>query len=112
MPIGVALPDDAMDEFTHGKPWSNTKLPPDQNEGHCIYLTGYTATGPTCITWGGYQALTWAWLTKYCDEAYFVLDDPANPKYNEVLDHDVLHAHLEGCRSANSFWRHNRFLWK
>ena len=27
-----------------------------------------------CVTWGRKQQITWAWLSKYCDEAYAIFD--------------------------------------
>ena len=38
--------------------------------GDYIYVPGYTAQGPVCVTWGRKQQMTWAWLDEYCDEVY------------------------------------------
>jgi hypothetical protein len=42
--------------------------------GHYVYVPGYTPSGPVCVTWGRKQQITWAWLDKYCDEAYAIFD--------------------------------------
>ena len=38
--------------------------------GDYIYVPGYTAQGPVCVTWGRPQQMMWAWLGEYCDEVY------------------------------------------
>lgn len=93
--VGVALPDNAMDYFTAGKAWSNTSQRPDPNEGHCIVFTGYTPKEITAITWAQYQLLTDAWAKKYLDEAFFVVDDPNNPRLRKYIDHAAVRRHLE-----------------
>jgi hypothetical protein len=95
IPIGVNLPDDAMDEFTRGKPWSTTRRPPDPDEGHCVYLTGWTKAGPTAITWAQYQQLSWAWLKKYGDEAWTVFDNLDQPRFRNAIDHAAVRRYLE-----------------
>jgi hypothetical protein len=36
--------------------------------GDYIYVPGYTAQGPVCVSWSPQQQMTWAWLDKYGDE--------------------------------------------
>ena len=50
------------------------------NGGHCIVAVGYTAEGLLCVTWGTIVLVTWAFLTKYCDEAWALLT-------NEIVEH-------------------------
>ncbi len=88
--IGVQLPITAQNQNV----WDVPQNPGPNDEpgswgGHAIYLVGYDTrdTGSvfpnpqspapstqsptfTCITWGKLKRLTWAWLEKYCDEAY------------------------------------------
>ena len=67
--IGVELPLDAQDQDV----WDVTTGPggePASWGGHAIYLVGYDALTLTCITWGAPKKMTWAWLAKYCSEAY------------------------------------------
>lgn len=70
--LGVQLPDNAMDAFNAGQPWSDTT---DTNieGGHCIVLVAYDPTYFTAITWGAKQLLTPAWFETYADEAYAVI---------------------------------------
>lgn len=71
---GFALPDTFWDEFNKGKAWSKTTMPPNPYNGHCVLITGYTKTYLTCITWARRQRMTWKFFTKYCDEAYGIID--------------------------------------
>lgn len=66
--IGVSLPKSAMDAFLNGKDWV---VADDYNilGGHDIPCVGYDADGMTCITWGKYQRMSWAWYATYCHEA-------------------------------------------
>ena len=41
--------------------------------GHCVNLCGYDPWWLTCISWGKIVRMSWAWLQKYCDEAYACL---------------------------------------
>jgi hypothetical protein len=71
---GFALPDSAMQTFLDGKPWIDTSDTRNFENGHCVYICAYDATGPTCITWGKRQKMSWEFFGKYCDEAYGVID--------------------------------------
>ncbi|MGE5617023.1 MAG: hypothetical protein ACM3X5_08920 [Bacillota bacterium] len=73
--IGVQLPISAQAQTGHV--WDVTTGPnavPGSWGGHYVYVVGYDPTGPVCITWGRKQQMTWAWLDKYCDEAYAIFD--------------------------------------
>ena len=75
--IGVSLPKTAQAEIQTGQPWATTTGPgstPNSWGGHYVFVCGYTPAGPVCITWGRKQQITWAWLHKYCDEAYAIFD--------------------------------------
>ena len=75
--LGVQLPKDAQNQIQTGQPWDVTNGPgstPGSWGGHYIYVPGYTPVGPVCVTWGRKQQMTWAWLEKYCDEAYAIFD--------------------------------------
>jgi hypothetical protein len=45
-------------------------------DGDYIYVPGYTAQGPVCVTWGPKQQMTWAWLGKYCGEVHGSRPEP------------------------------------
>lgn len=75
--LGVQLPNSAKAQIQAGQPWDVTSEPgsePGSWGGHYVYVSGYTPAGPVCITWGRKQQMTWAWLEKYCDEAYAIFD--------------------------------------
>lgn len=75
--LGLQLPMSAQAELQTGQPWSSTSGPGSGRGtwgGHYVYVPGYTKDGPVCVTWGQKQQMTWAWLDKYCDEAYAVFD--------------------------------------
>ena len=71
------LPLAAQKQIQTGQPWEVTTGPgsaPGSWGGHYVYVSGYTAKGPMCVTWGRKQQMTWAWFAKYCDEAYATFD--------------------------------------
>ena len=75
--LGVQLPTAAQAQVQTGQPWSVTTGPdakPGSWGGHYIFVPGYTALGPVCVTWGRKQQMTWDWLNKYCDEAFAIFD--------------------------------------
>ncbi len=97
--LGLSLPLSAQPEFEAGKPWAIVNGPdsaPGSWGGHYVYVTGYTALGPTCVTWGRKQRMTWAFFAKYCDEAYAVIDALDTPKKRRALDR----AKIEGFLKA------------
>ena len=51
-----------------------------------MYITGYDPFGPTCVTWGKKQPMSWKFFGKYCDEAYAVIDALNTPKKRRLLD--------------------------
>jgi hypothetical protein len=75
--IGVSLPKDAKTQIHTGQIWDVTTgsgSTPDGWGGLYVYVPGYTPVGPVCVTWGRKQQISWAWLDKYCDEAYAIFD--------------------------------------
>jgi hypothetical protein len=42
-----------------------------------------TRPAARCVTWGRKQQMTWAWLEKYCDEAYAIFD--AKNRFKKAL---------------------------
>lgn len=73
--LGIAMPDTWAKELDAGKPWTDTSLPPNPYNGHCVFVHGYDPKHVTCITWGKKQKMTWEWFMKYVDEAYSCIDD-------------------------------------
>ena len=70
--IGFEVPQSAVDQFNAGQTWTVVPGSPIVG-GHCVDLVDYDATGPTCITWGKLQKMTWQFLLTNMDEAYAVV---------------------------------------
>lgn len=71
--LGVALPDAVLHGDELANSWTQTYGPPNQNNGHCIPLVGYSTVGPVCVTWGTVKQMSWEFLKMYGDEAYAIL---------------------------------------
>jgi hypothetical protein len=72
--LGISMPDTWSSEFSAGKPWTDTSLPPNPYNGHCVFVCGYTPSYVTCVTWARKQKMSWEWFKKYVDEAYAAVD--------------------------------------
>ena len=97
--LGLRLPLTAQHEFEAAKPWDLTSGPGSAANswgGHYVYVTGYTTLGPTCVTWGRKQRMSWAFFRKYCDEAYAIIDAIDTPKKRRALDTKKLRQFLAG----------------
>ncbi len=70
--IGFNVPDYAMNEV--GQLWDVRPGTPKYIGGHAVVLAAYDAVGPTCITWGAPQKMTWAFFSAFTDEAYALAD--------------------------------------
>lgn len=99
--LGLTLPDSAINQFHAGKPWDVVKGPgsrPNRDNGHYVYVPGYTKTGPVCVTWGRKQQMSWAFLKKYCDEAYAIIDAVDTAKKKRNLDEKKIKEFLGGLK--------------
>lgn len=67
--LGVSLPQSAMDQNAAGQIWDVTGDPTIVG-GHDVPLVRYRGDILECITWGGIQQMTPAWLRTYADEAH------------------------------------------
>ena len=86
--LGVELPNAAKGQTNAGVTWDVTSGPDSAKGswgGHYVYVSGYTPEGPVCVTWGRKQRMTWAWLDKYCDEAYAIFDAKNSFKKSVVV---------------------------
>lgn len=95
--IGLRLPSTAEKEIQAGKPWTQATgagSKPGSWGGHYVYVTGYTKLGPTCVTWGRKQQMSWAFFSTYCDEAYAIIDAFNTTKKRAMLDERKLAAFL------------------
>jgi hypothetical protein len=68
--IGLSLPTSAQSQTDAGQPWDDVAGAPGGWGGHAVPIVGYDSGGLTCVTWGALQRMTWAFWTRYCDEAY------------------------------------------
>jgi hypothetical protein len=96
--LGLALPLSAQAQMQAGKPWDvvpGAKSRPNSWGGHYVYVPGYTRKGPVCVTWGRKQQMTWAFIDKYCDEAYAIIDDVNSVKKRKTLDSSKLKEFLD-----------------
>ena len=101
--LGLSLPDAALTQFYAGKPWAvngGKAGKPNPNNGHYVYVPGYTKSGPVCVTWGRKQQMTWPFLAKYCDEAYAIIDAIDTAKKKRALDAGKLDAFLAALRKT------------
>jgi len=69
--IGFNVPDYAMDGTAT---WDVRPGNPNIVGGHAVVLAAYDQVGPTCITWGRLQKMTWAFFDAFTDEAYWPAD--------------------------------------
>jgi hypothetical protein len=79
--IGLNLPESAVTQFIKGQVW-DTVTRTTIAGGHYVVCTGYNKTGPTCVTWGRKQQMTWRFWTKYCEECYSIFDSSDSLKIN------------------------------
>ena len=83
--LGIACPQSARQQFAMQEqngglvPWTVVNGSPIV-DGHCIVAVGYNSEGLICVTWGGVVLATWAFVTKYCDEAWAILT-------HEIVEH-------------------------
>jgi len=69
--IGMQLPNSAQGQV--GSLWDVVPEEGGVWGGHAVYVPAYDDTGLTCITWGALQKMTWAFWSRYTDEAHCLL---------------------------------------
>jgi hypothetical protein len=77
--VGANLPWNVVDAMMLGikKEWDDVGgngSEPGSGGGHAVNLIDYSRRGPTIVTWGELQPLTWSWWDHYIDELYAILD--------------------------------------
>ena len=72
---GILMPQPAQEQFATGQPWTLTGTQADYNVlgGHAVPIVGYGIDGPTIVTWGKLQKVTWQWWMTYSEEAWVIL---------------------------------------
>lgn len=91
---GVLLREQDMDQINQKEIWHIASTGGEIVGGHCMYVIGYTRTGPVFLTWGQRQVATWDWFLSRCDELYGVVDN-RDSFIDSTLDVDVLDAVLK-----------------
>jgi hypothetical protein len=71
--IGFYFPASAMDQFNNGQPWDVVSGSPIEG-GHCVLVVGYDDNYLYVYTWGAIQRMTYAFWSKYVDEAWVLID--------------------------------------
>ncbi len=92
--LGLLLPESAKKQFESGDIWDVTGDAPGSWGGHLVYVKCFDDEGLTCITWGKLQKMTWAFLDKYADEAWGVVDGRDEFLKNSPVDIDKLNGYL------------------
>lgn len=96
--LGLYLPASAARQLQLGQTWSvvaGSSSKPGSWGGHYVYVTGYTKSGPVCVTWGRKQSMTWGFLAKYCDEAYAIIDAINTTKKRKLIDEKAVNSFLD-----------------
>jgi len=91
---GLWLPQSAEAELARESPWLENWDRAGGWGGHCVYVCGYSSIGPTCVTWGRKQLMSWEFWRKYCDEAYGIVDNRDRFMANSPLDVEKLDSYL------------------
>jgi hypothetical protein len=94
--LGFQLPESALTEFRNGEPWGATRAR-SAAHSHYVYVPGYTKHGPVCVTWGRKQQMSWAFVDKYCEEAWTIIDDINTPEKKRTLDEEKIGKFLANC---------------
>lgn len=89
--IGIQVPSSCMDQFDKGKPWSVVRGSPIEG-GHYVPLVAKRDM-LYCVTWGRLQAITDAFIAKYCDEIWVPIskEQLVNGKSPEGFEYDALY---------------------
>jgi hypothetical protein len=78
--IGLQLPVTAQAQTGNGgtwdvvgNVWNDANSQPGSWGGHSVIVSAYDDVGPTCITWGMLQKMTWKFFLAYTDESHALL---------------------------------------
>lgn len=89
--FGLALPITARDQIGKNLPWdvvagAGGDAAPGSWGGHLVYSKQYSSGKFACLTWGHNQMITDAFIQKYADEAWVVVDSLDHWRKNDHLD--------------------------
>jgi hypothetical protein len=69
--IGLQMPITAQSQDVWSVvPGGGPNSQPGSWGGHAVYVCGYNATGPVCVSWGEVIQMTWEFWNAYVDEAH------------------------------------------
>lgn len=97
--MGLSLPITAYNQWSNGQQWDVVagNDPSTQSGswgGHLVYCKRYDAGGVYCMTWGQEQYMTNAFIARYCDECWAVVDDLDSASSGRYLDVPAMIQHL------------------
>lgn len=69
--------------------------------GHCVYAKRYDADNLYVITWGREIPVSWEFVSRYCDEAWAVVDDLNSKATKRILDVQAMIKHLRDIGATN-----------
>lgn len=102
--FGFSLPMTAQKQTQNKEPWDNlgdvAGAEPGSWGGHAVYAKAYVPGGFEVLTWGMRQFVTNAFIDRYADEVWAVVDDWDNAKHSRYLDADRLTAYLRGIGAS------------
>jgi hypothetical protein len=102
--FGINLPISAQAQINNGQAWDvddGINGQPGSWGGHLVYAKKYDTGGFDCITWGREHYMTNAFIEKYADEVWAVVDDFDTAKKSKNLDVDGLIAYLRSIGANN-----------
>lgn len=102
--MGIWLPATAGQQWRSGQAWDvvpgdSPDTRPGSWGGHLVYAKAYDSGGIYCLTWGREVYMTNAFVEKYCDEAWAVVDNFENAKHS--LDVQKLVKYLRDLGVSN-----------
>lgn len=97
--MGLSLPNTAARQWASHQAWTvaegnDPDTQPGSWGGHLVYCKRYDAGGVYCMTWGHEVYMTNAFIARYCDECWAVVDDLDNNKVSRYLDVQAMIQHL------------------
>jgi hypothetical protein len=90
--LGLNLPGYAENQFDSGSPWDVSQSGDQSTEGHDVPVVDFRDGALYVVTWGRLQAMTPAFLARYCEEAHaelfadWILAGGTSPSGLDVAD--------------------------
>ena len=102
--MGLSLPRSASTQLRNKQAWDSVPTDAWENQpgswgGHLVYCKRYDEGGIYCLTWGKEQYMTNAFVERYCDEAWAVVDNIE--RADRALDVEALIKYLRDIGAGN-----------